>query len=136
MRVRDKSTDANPVLISSARNALTQLLELTVCLCWRLFQHPATDSNPPVCTPSADPFNSIRQSNLIQHRIVFGSCRPLSILVENLPDRPILRERAVCDQGQAHFRLGTRLARYSVSPDECGRKAETEARRSFSQVRP
>jgi hypothetical protein len=46
---------------------------------------------------------SIRQSNLIQHRIVFDSRGPLSILVEEFLTGEILGKTTDHDRGHAHF---------------------------------
>ncbi len=46
---------------------------------------------------------SIRQSNLIQHRIVFDSHGPLSILVEEFLTGAILGKATDYDRGHAHF---------------------------------
>src|SRR6266850_2520955 len=53
------------------------------------------------------------KSHLIQHRIVFDSRRPLSILVEEFLTGAILGRTTDYDRGQVHFTSGTRLARYS-----------------------
>ena len=46
---------------------------------------------------------SIRQSNVIQHRIVFDSHGPLSILVEEFLTGAILQKATAYDRGHAHF---------------------------------
>lgn len=56
---------------------------------------------------------SIRQSNLIQRRIVFDSHGPLSILVEKFLTGAILGGTTEYDRGHTHFGLGTWLALYS-----------------------
>ena len=56
---------------------------------------------------------SIRESNVIQRRIVFDSCEPLSILVENFLAGAILGRTTDYDRGHTHFGLGTWLALYS-----------------------
>jgi len=50
---------------------------------------PSTGNRDPkkVAVPFLPQVYSIRKSNLIQHRIVFDSRRPLSILLSQLPDR-------------------------------------------------
>jgi hypothetical protein len=58
---------------------------------------------------------SIRESKVIQYRIVFDSRGPLSILVEEFLAGAILGGTTEYDRGQTHFGLGTWLALYSCS---------------------
>jgi len=56
---------------------------------------------------------SIRESKVIQYRIVFDSRGPLSILVEKFLAGAILGRTTEYDRGHTHFGLGTWLALYS-----------------------
>ena len=60
---------------------------------------------------------SIRESNVIQRRIVFDSRGLLSILVEKFLAGAILGRTTDYDRGHTHFGLGTWLALYSCRQD-------------------